>query len=166
MEDQRESEQHLPSLFALVAPFISILSTSVPTHTPSHPLHTIYPTHLSPEGHGEPHTHHHQSDASIFWTKTGEEIPPNLSEIQQSQTVAALTFNTPTPPCLYPNASLQFTITPHTGSSPAFLSTPPTSFSLFTIQPLITCPPRFDARTPQRWYQVPVSDWISINSSS
>lgn len=158
MEFPKGSEQHLPSLFA---PFISTLSTSLPAHTPPH---TTYPPTSSPERHGEPHTHHHQSDASIFWTKTGEEIPPNLGRTEQNQTVAALTSSTPRSPIFLPYHLASVYPSPtHTGSSPALLSTSPISLH----HPiLITCPPRLKARTPQRWYQVPVSDWISINSFS
>lgn len=147
---------YLPPSFPFSPPL------SQPTRHHTHYIPSTPPT-FSPEGHGEPHTHHHQSDAPIFWTKTGEEIPPNLSEIELSQTVAALTSNTPISPCLYPTTSLQFTYHP-THCLP--LHSSHFLLSLSTIQSLITCPPRFDARTPQRWYQVPVSDWISINSSS
>lgn len=136
---------------------------------PHHQVHHIPPTPptSSPERHCKPHTHHHQSDASIFWTKTGEEIPPNLRGTEQNQPVAALTSSSPRSPCFGLTTSLQFSHPPtHTGSSPAFLSTSPGPFSLLTIQSTITCPPRLKVRTPQRWYQVPVSDWISINSSS
>lgn len=80
------SRQHLPSLFS---PFISTFFISLSTHKPSHPAQTTCPHTSSPERHGEPHTHHHQSNTSIFWTKTGEKIPPNLGGREQSQTVAA-----------------------------------------------------------------------------
>ena len=134
LEGRRRSKQHLPSLFA---PFISIFPTSLPTHTPSRPPHTTHPTPFSPERHGEPHTHHHQSDASIFWTKTGEEIPPNLDRIEQGQTVATLTSSIPMSPIPALPRPFSLSVTPTQAPAlPSFPSLPLPSLSPPSNPPL------------------------------
>lgn len=96
---------------------------------------------LLPEGHGEPHGHHHEGDSAILWSKALVEISPDLlvTNGRRLENVDILCMN------LDLFKLPRYRLAEYHGS---------------------TCCDRLRIRIIHRLYHVPVSDWISISSSS